>query len=895
MRHLFLLFFAIFTIVLNGQTLTGVVTDNSGLPLIGVSIVEKGTNNGVVTDIDGVYNINLTTNKPIVIFSYTGHKGLEKSVDGVSEMNVVLEEGILLGEVQVVGSRSYNRSATNSPVAIDVIEVANLANSTGRVEVNQILQFNAPSFNATKQSGSDGADHVDPASLRGLGPDQTLVLINGKRRHQSSLVNIFGTRGRGNTGTDLNAIPAAAIKRIEILRDGASAQYGSDAIAGVINVVLKDKTSGLSGGVTYGVYSTDVGEGYAEKSGEDIYNVNGKNRSLDPDGDKSYDGNTTRVDLNYGVSLGDKGGFANFTAEYLTKDRTLRPGYSWRKGYGSAAVDQFQFFVNSAMPLGDKSELYIFGGRGNRDTDAFAFSRSEPSADEPRTVPSLYPNGFTPRITSNIIDNSFTGGIRHELSNGWQADFSHSYGLNDFHYLIKNTNNASLGAASPTEFDAGGHNLAMNVTGLNFSKYYKTIASGLNLAFGTEYRTENFQIYAGEVGSYATYDINGLPITNPALQTPFVNEFGVEPGGGSQGFPGYSPANTVDKSRSNIGFYGDAELNVTSQFLLSGALRYENYSDFGSTLNYKLATRYNIIEDLAIRASVSSGFRAPSLAQIHYNLIFTNIVAGRSLQTLLASNTSTVTKAFGIDRLQEEKANNFSAGLTYKKGNFTATIDGYMIDVKDRIILTDVFDVSALNVGAEAAQFFANGVDTKTTGVDIILNYKHYLNKKSNISGGIAANFNNTEIKKIKSGTLNPFTFFGPFSQAYLQAAAPDYKVGANVILQLGRFEAMIVYTQFSQVQIQDFQWVDSPATNQSEADELYKVATDTYAAAGTLDLSASFAVSDQFKVTLGGNNILNKYPTPQYDGWTDQGGFNDSVQMGSDGRYIFARLGFNF
>nr|HMU04020.1 TonB-dependent receptor plug domain-containing protein [Saprospiraceae bacterium] len=250
MRHLFLLFFAIFTIVLNGQTLTGVVTDNSGLPLIGVSIVEKGTNNGVVTDIDGVYNINLTTNKPIVIFSYTGHKGLEKSVDGVSEMNVVLEEGILLGEVQVVGSRSYNRSATNSPVAIDVIEVANLANSTGRVEVNQILQFNAPSFNATKQSGSDGADHVDPASLRGLGPDQTLVLINGKRRHQSSLVNIFGTRGRGNTGTDLNAIPAAAIKRIEILRDGASAQYGSDAIAGVINVVLKDKTSGLSGGVT---------------------------------------------------------------------------------------------------------------------------------------------------------------------------------------------------------------------------------------------------------------------------------------------------------------------------------------------------------------------------------------------------------------------------------------------------------------------------------------------------------------------------------------------------------------------------------------------------------------------------------------------------------------------
>ena len=213
--------------------------------------------------------------------------------------------------------------------------------------------------------------------------------------------------------------------------------------------------------MTYGLYSTDVGGDYAEKSGEEIFNTNGKNRALDPDGDKKYDGNTTRVDLNYGVSLGNKGGFANFTAEYLTKDRTLRPGYSWRKGYGSAAVDQFQFFVNSAYPLGEKSELYIFGGRGNRDTDAFAFSRSEPSADEPRTVAALYPNGFTPRITSNIIDQSFTGGLRHEMSNGWQADFSHNYGFNNFHYLIKNTNNASLGSASPREFDAGGHSLSL--------------------------------------------------------------------------------------------------------------------------------------------------------------------------------------------------------------------------------------------------------------------------------------------------------------------------------------------------------------------------------------------------------------------------------------------------
>ena len=223
------------------------------------------------------------------------------------------------------------------------------------------------------------------------------------------------------------------------------------------------------------------------------------------------------------------------------------------------------------------------------------------------------------------------------------------------------------------------------------------------------------------------------------------------------------------------------------------------------------------------------------------------------------------------------------------------TVDGYIIDVKDRIILTDVFDVSELNVGAEAAQFFANGVNTRTTGLDVILNYKYNLSKKSSLTGGIAGNFNKTEIQKINNGNLNPFTFYGPFSQAYLKAAAPDYKVGVNLMYQVNKFDAMLTYTQFSQVVLQDFQWVDSPPSTQSEADELFKTATDTYKAAGTLDLSVSYNITGQFKVTLGGNNILNTYPTPQFDGWTDQGGFNDSVQMGSDGRYLFARLGFTF
>ncbi len=892
---LLLLFFSM-SITYAQFVVKGTVKDTNGDPLEFASVGEKNTTYGTTTDLNGNFELSVSSSNAKIVVSYIGYEAQEIEIDGRSQIEVILATGISLVEVQVVGTRSYHRSSTDSPVAVDIIDVADIAAKSGKVEINQVLQYAAPSFNATKQSGSDGADHIDPASLRGLGPDQTLVLVNGKRWHQSSLVNVFGTRGRGNTGTDLNAIPASAIKRIEVLRDGASAQYGSDAIAGVINIVLKDKTDGVSASVTHGAYSTKAGAGFEAKSGETLYNIDGKQRELDPDGDKKFDGQTTKVDLNYGVGIGDKGGYMNFTTEYLSKERTLRPGFSWRKGYGSAAVDQYQFMVNGALPIDEHTELYLFGGSGDRATDAFAFTRDAPGAGgDDRSVASLYPDGFTPRITSVIKDNSVTIGVRHEMKDGMKVDFSHSYGYNNFHYLIKGTNNASLGSASPTEFDAGGHSLGMNVTGLDFSKYYEDIASGLNLAFGTEFRNENFQIFAGEVGSYASYDSLGVAITNPALQTPFVNEFGQQPGGGSQGFPGYSPANVVDRDRSNISFYGDVELNLTKAFLLAGAVRFENYSDFGNTFNYKLAARYKIAESLSARASVSTGFRAPSLAQIHYNLIFNNIIAGRSLSTLLASNTSTVAKAFGIDPLKEEKANNLSLGFTFKKKGFTATVDGYQISVADRIVLTDVFDATALNVGAEAAQFFANGVDTKTTGLDLIMSYQHKLSNNKSLIAGIAANFNNTAIEKINNGNLNEFIFFGPFSRAYLEAAAPDYKIGFNLAFSTNKINAMVNYTLFSEVTLQDFQWVDTPASTQAEADALYDVATDIYKSAGVLDISLGYNITKNINLTIGANNLLNARPSPQFDGWTDQGGFNDSVQMGSDGMYLFGRLGINF
>lgn len=507
----------------------------------------------------------------------------------------------------------------------------------------------------------------------------------------------------------------------------------------------------------------------------------------------------------------------------------------------------------------------------------------------------MYPNGFTPRITSIITDVSASAGIRHKTATGWNVDFNNTYGKNLFHYYIKGTNNASLGAASPTDFDAGGHSLSQNVTGLNFSKYYDQMLSGINLAFGFEYRTENFIIFSGEEASYALYDENGVAITNPAVQNVATDSNGEELPGASQGFPGYSPDNEVDRGRTNVGLYLDTEINPTDNFLVGAALRYERYSDFGETFNAKLSSRYEFIDGFAARGSVSTGFRAPSLAQIHYNLIFTNIVAGESVPSLLSANTSTVTKAFGIGPLKEETARNASLGLTFNKGGFNASIDAYIIEVDDRIVLTDNFDASGLGLGVDAAQFFANGVDTRTKGLDIVLSYAYNLSASSNINVGLSGNFNDLEIKKIYNGDLNQFTFFGPFSQAYLEAAAPDYKFNLNLGFTTKKFNASVFVTHFSEVIIQDFQWVDTPATTQAEADALYEVATDVYEAAFTLDLSLSYSLTPALRFTLGANNLFNTYPSQQFDGWTDQGSFFDSVQMGSDGAYFFGRLGFNF
>ena len=795
-----------------------------------------------------------------------------------------------LKEVQIVGSRSTKRTVVNSTVPIDVINVKDVTTQSGKVEINELLQYVAPSFNANKQSGSDGSDHVDPASLRGMGPDQTLILINGKRRHQSSLVNLFGTRGRGNTGTDLNAIPATSIKRIEILRDGAAAQYGSDAIAGVINIVLNDNVNELTGAITYGMYDTnakgDYIPGTANTPGFRL-DENGNGNSYASD--KNFDGNSLKVGANYGVKIGTKGGYANFTGEFLNKEKTLRPGFDFRKGFGEAAIQSTNFMVNMAVPVSDKIEFYAFGGRSDRNTDAYAFTRNS----GPRVVESIYPGGYTPRITSKIVDNSIAGGFRTKTESGWKIDLSNAYGKNNFDYTIKGTLNASLEGNSPREFDAGGFSLSQNTTNLDFSKNYKTVLEGFNLALGAEYRLEQYRIFAGETGSYATYDTSGNPITNPATQSApltdnpdfdstlpvsSTNPLTVPRPGGSQGFPGFSPKNEVDKGRNSKSLYVDTELDVSKIFLLSAALRFENYSDFGNTLNFKFGYRLKLTDHINLRGSFSSGFRAPSLAQIYFNTSFTNFNSGGATEVLLSENDSPVTKGFGIEKLKEEKSMNGSVGFTGNFKNFTVTIDGYLINVKDRIVLTGYFDATALGLNVDTAQFFVNGVNTKTSGMDFVFAYKNTIGK-SKFGATLVGNVNKLEVLKVKNKGLDQETFFGAREIAFLKASAPNSKFGLNLNYAYSDFDAGMAFTRFSEVVLVDYAGLDN-----------------VYSAKVITDLTIGYKIIKNIKLSVGANNLFNMYPDKQDEsGNTEAGGYFDAVQMGISGAYYYARLGFNF
>ncbi|MDH6251485.1 iron complex outermembrane receptor protein [Chryseobacterium sp. H1D6B] len=791
------------------------------------------------------------------------------------EVKDTISKETKIEEVAITGSRNKKRTVIDTPVPIDVIDIKQVSQSTGQVEVNQLLQFAAPSFNSNKQSGSDGADAVDPATLRGLGPDQTLLLLNGKRYHQSSLINLFGTKGRGNTGSDMNTIPIGAIKRIEVLRDGASAQYGSDAIAGVINVILNDRNKGFEGNAFYGMNL------FKSPGNHDVVS------------DRKIDGNTFDFSGNYGTKIGSKGGFGNFTAEFINKEYAIRNANpaiyeAPRQRFGDAKSQNFYFFGNIEVPLSDNLKLYSRQGFSNRNTKAYAWTRS---ADADGNIPEVYPNGFNPIQNTSIMDFTFDNGLKFKVAD-WDVDFYNAFGSNRFTYEIDHTINATLGVNSPTTFNAGGHSLLQNTTGFNAAKQF-SVLEGLNIAFGSEFRYEKFNIIKGEESSYAMYDINGNIVTadtpsNLLVTNPLSGD--IRPGG-SQGFPGYSQE--VNKSRNNFSAYVDTELDITKNWMISVAGRFENYNDFGSTINGKFATRYAFTPQFAFRGSVSTGFRAPSLAQKYYSLQFTNFQAGNLVTVQLASNDSDLAKAVGIPQLKQETSVNGSAGFTYNSRKFTATVDGYYIKVKDRIVLTGYFSQDDDVIGAllaanhiDQAQFFTNAIDTRTKGVDVILSYNETIGS-GRLTATLAGNYNEMEITAVHTSEKlkgKEDIYLSPRERAFILASAPKTKINLSLNYKIKSFNANLQLVRFDKVTLLGYNGPDD-----------YQI----YNPKVTADLSFGYDFSKSITLTIGGKNVFNRYPTLQTTqvstGNTESGGIFDPVQMGFAGRQVFARFNFKF
>ncbi|HZE86400.1 MAG TPA: TonB-dependent receptor, partial [Puia sp.] len=717
---------------------------------------------------------------------------------------------------------------------------------SARPDLSSQLNMAVPSFNYNKQSGGDGSDAIDFASLRGLGFDQTLVLVNGKRHHQSAFVNQVGTRGRGNSGTDLNSIPEAAIDRVEILRDGASAQYGSDAIAGVINIILKKDVHKLS--------LTTGWSGYYDHKYNSLNNV---------DPSQYYkgswvDGNTFTLGLDYGVPLGKNGGYINFGGNFMAQGKTFRQANDtnwttntkalstndWRRAAGDGSVTSGGGMYNAEIPFANsKTTFYSFGGYNYKHSNVYAWTRRwhkdnnrfkfpTDASDNLVFVPGIMQvfgssNGsigpdnvyYNPQEDVYIKDLSAALGLKGTISSGWNWDLSNNTGYNDFHYFGNKTFNASLPGPeqwTKTRFDDGGFRVLQNTTNLDLSKHYASVAEGLTLSFGGEFRYEKYKLYAGEPDSYR--DGGALYLGAPKAS-------------GSEGYPGYRPSDQANVHRTNVGGYFDLELDITKAWLVDGAARFENYSDFGFVNTYKLATRYKITDNFNIRGSVSTGFRAPTLQQINFSNINTNIVAGELKYIKLYPNYSEAAKIAGIPPLKQETSVNASLGFTWKPmSNLTFTVDGYWIKMKNRIVITGNFDSTSVaglakfqqgsyNDGSPlyAMNFFTNAVNTTNTGVDIVMDYtKRWGNRSFKFL--LAGNIQNINIDKINiPGPLNGSVatrqaFFSTREEYFLKASAPRAKFSAA--LEYGftsNFSAGTHLTYFGKLTTQGFGYNSLP------------------------------------------------------------------------------------
>ena len=893
-------------------TVTGRVLDTAGQTQPGVTVLQQGTSNGTSTDGAGRFSLSNVPGTATLVFSAVGSLTQTVPLNGRATLEIRLAANQTeLNEVVVTGSRATEgRSNILTTAPVDVISAREIK-AYAQTDVTQILTYIAPSFQSTRQTVTDGTDFVDPATLRGLGPDQVLVLVNGKRRHTSALVNINGTPGRGSVGTDMNVIPPAAIKRSEVLRDGAAAQYGSDAIAGVINIQLKDDTTGISVSSTAGqtaksdgqLFQADANLGFGLNH-RGFVNVSGQfsNRSyVDRSG----------LDTAPLIYLGTSGG--NYPSgltdqqkiDLKTRDNALvaQNGFNRRDiRVGSSDTRTYGSFVNAAYTLVPAIglEAYFAGGLTRRTGSSGALYRLPTAVTQ--TDASIYPNGFLPFINSTVNDGSAIVGLRGKVF-GFAADLSNTYGRNALKYNISNTLNASLPVGtSPTSFYAGELAFQQNTTNLGFTRKFNEVGplATLNVAFGGEFRVDNFQINAGETGSYILIDrkVNGSPAA-----------------AGSQGFAGYRPSDALNQSRNNVSGYLDLESDLTDKLLVDLAGRAERYSDFGSNVSGKVAARYSILDGLALRGALSNGFRAPSLQQRYFTNSSTQFTSGELREVLTTSNDDAITKAFGIGSLKQEKSTNYSVGLTARLfKTITLTVNAYQIDIRDRIVLSSQFSRGNPAVAAiltanprpgqnpvQGVQFFANAVNTRTQGIDIVANERLTLGPDSRLTLTAAANFNETVVRSFNSSATidnNPSlqnTLFDRAQRARLENGQPRSKINLSADYGYKIFGLNLRTVRFGEVQTRD-------------ADLARSFIDQTFSAKWVTDLTISAQVIKNIGLSVGVNNLFNIYPDRLYqdpnnneqslaystlDG-TNRGRFPyNSNQFGFNGAFYFGRVNF--
>ncbi len=826
-----------------------------------------------------------------------------------------------LEQVVVTGTRVANRSALDTAVPVDIVPTDALTN-IGVAELNQALSVALPSFNFPRPGLTDGTDTVRPATLRGLAPDQTLVLVNGKRRHTAALVNVNGTVGRGSAAVDLNTIPNAAVRAIEVLRDGASAQYGSDAIAGVINLRMREDRDGGEVTLSYGQrdsqYSNLTG---AAPAGATWSAPNVLKRRVS-------DGETLTLSGWKGFALGDSG-FLTISAEYKDQERTERGGYDMRRQYplvsgafdpreqtfnrfsqwyGEPELKQTTLFANAGVDLSESSSLYGWASYQDRSALSAGFQRL---ADDPsgRNVLSIHPNGFLPKIQPDVTDYSLGFGSRWEMGE-WDMDASMVYGYNEMLFTIVDTLNRSLGAASKTSFDAGGYDHEQIVFNLSGVRTFEVsgLSSPLNLAVGIEARQEAYSITAGEPDSWRDGGVR-LPLGTPgctgatAALPANVAAGGCPAPAGAQVFPGFRPSNVLDESREAVGAYIDLEANITDKLLGSIAFRAEDYSDFGSNVSGKVAARYDFSDAVAVRTSYSTGFRAPSLQQQFFTTTSTNFVNGVPFDVTTFPAIAPVARALGAKPLDSEDSTNVSVGVVFQLGDGASlTIDAYKIDLENRIVLsenlgtgTGAADVAVQNFlrnqgfpGA-AGRFFINGVDTTTEGVDVVFNYPIKLESGGRLDLTATANFNETKVTKVpvtaQLAALSPApTLFARGNRLTFEEGTPKDKFAFSATWTEGNFGLTARATRYGDaLSAQNAPTVAAP---------------DFLLSAKTLvDLEARYTVSERIKLAVGADNVFDEYPDPHPPGLNTTGAtsFSNLSPFGRSGRFVYGRVTFGF